>query len=77
MALFLCNQKSTLYAHLLDNNEWGGTVTPRAGATGGIPGPCPPKWLLVSPQMKIVPPKRGLWPEKINSLGGAGVQIEP
>ena len=43
---------------------------------GGIPGPCPPKWLLVPPQTKIVPPKRGLCPEEINRLGAIGVQIE-
>ena len=43
----------------------------RPGATGGIPGRAPPKWLLVPP-----PPKRGLCHEEINRLGATGVQIE-
>ena len=41
----------------------------RPGATGGIPGPCPPNDCLC-------PPKRGLCPEEINRLGASGVQIE-
>ena len=36
---------------------------------GGIPGPCPPDWVLV-------PPKRGLCPEEINRVGASGAQIE-
>ena len=43
---------------------------------GGIPGPCSSNWLLVPFQTKIVPPKRGLYPEEINRLGASGAQIE-
>ena len=45
---------------------------------GVIPEPCPPNWLLLPPQTKIVPPppKRGLCPEEINRLGAFGAQIE-
>ena len=32
--------------------------------------------MLVPPQIKIVPPKRGLCPEEINRLGDTGVKIE-
>ena len=48
----------------------------RPGATGGIPWPCPPKWLLVPPKRKLCPPKRGLCPEDIDRLGATGLQIE-
>ena len=48
----------------------------RPGATGGIPGRAPPKWLLVPPKQKLRPPKRGLCPEEINRLGATWVQIE-
>ena len=48
----------------------------RPGATGGIPGPCPPKWLLVPPKRKLCHPKRGLCPKEINKLGATGVKIE-
>ena len=44
---------------------------------GGIPGPCPPKWVLVPPPNEnCAPPKRGLCPKEINRLGAFGVQIE-
>ena len=48
----------------------------RPGATGGIPGHAPHKWLLVPPKRKLCPPMRGLCPEEINRLGATGVQIE-
>ena len=51
---------------------WGDARTvPR----GSIPGPCPPKWLLVPPNENCTP-KRGLCAEEINRLGATGVQIE-
>ena len=48
----------------------------RPGATEGIPGPCPPKSLLVPPKRELCPRKRGLCPEEINRFGATGVQIE-
>ena len=53
-----------------------GVTLHRPGATGGIPGPCPPNDCLCPPQTKSVPPKRGLRPEEINRLGATGVQSE-
>ena len=51
--------------------------TARPGATGGIPGPCPPQMTACASQTKIMPPpKRGLWPEETNRVGATGVQIE-
>ena len=35
-----------------------------------------PKWLLVPPHTKTVPPKRGLCPKEINRIGATGLQIE-
>ena len=43
---------------------------------GGHTGAVAPKWLLVPPQTKTVPPKRGLYPKEINRIGATGVQIE-
>ena len=48
----------------------------RPGATGGHAGAVPPLMTACAPQTKIVPPKRGLCPEKINWLEATGVQIE-
>ena len=42
----------------------------RPGATGGIPGPCPHKWLLVPPQTKIAhPPSEDCAPKKLTGSG--------
>ena len=51
----------------------------RPGATGGIPGPCPLKSLLVPPpQTQIVPPlSEDCVPKKFTgSIGATGVQFE-
>ena len=52
------------------------TVQARRHGGGGIPEPCAPKWLLVTPKRKLCPFKRGLCPKEINRLGATGVQIE-
>ena len=41
----------------------------RPGAPGGIPGPCPPKWLLVPPKRKLSPPSEDCAPKKLTGSG--------
>ena len=52
-------------------------IRDRPGATGGIPGPCPPEMTACAPPNEnCAPPERGLCPEEINRLGVTGVQIK-
>ena len=68
-------RSTILVIFLKKNNNFCDLRTDQA-PRGSIPGPCPPKWLLVPFKRKLCPPKRGLCPKEINRLGAAGVQIE-
>ena len=48
---------------------------PDPAPRGGIPGPCPPNWLLVPPKRKTAPPSEDC-PEEINRLGASGAQFK-
>ena len=72
----LCLFTSIALAMALVTGPWG-VYYPCPAPQGGIPGPCPPKLLLVPPQTRIVSPKPDLCSKEIDRLGAAGVQSRP